>query len=107
MKCTKVVTIRQLRCGRRPPRLHLTLDFQLNSQPLAACLTRVPTIGGRAWPSFQLHDPRWEELVTLWSNSTLGMMRFWWTGSRQQQGRSVLTISALPSLHTVDPRPPE
>lgn len=32
-------------------------------------------------------------------------MCFWWTGSRQQQGRAVLTITALPDLPVLDPRP--
>ena len=33
-------------------RLHFNLDFRINSQSLAACLTPEPVIGGRAWPSF-------------------------------------------------------
>ena len=31
-------------------------------------------------------------------------MAFWWSGSRQQQGRSVLTITGLPELMTLDVR---
>ena len=34
-------------------RLHFSLDFQLNSQSLAACLTPKKSIGGRVWPNFQ------------------------------------------------------
>ncbi len=89
---------------RTATRLHLTLDFQLNSQSLAACLTRERTLGGRAWPNFQLRDERWDEAVTLWANSTPGLMSFWWAGSRQQQGRAVLTITGLPTLMVLDPR---
>ena len=33
-------------------RLHLTLDFGLSSQSLAACLTPEKTLGGRAWAKF-------------------------------------------------------
>ncbi len=33
-------------------RLHCTLDFQINSQSFAACLTPEPCIGGAAWPNF-------------------------------------------------------
>ena len=43
-----------------------------------------------------------EKLIVLWFNSTLGLMTYWWTGSRQQPGRTILTISALPSLLSVD-----
>ena len=42
--------------------------------------------------------------MALWANSTLGLMCFWWAGSRQQQGRVRLTISALPELLVLDPR---
>ena len=83
-------------------RLHFTLDFRLNSQSLAACLTKERALGGRAWPNFRLHDERWNEAVALWSNCALGLMAFWWAGSRQQQGRAVLTISKLPKV--LDPR---
>ena len=41
---------------------------------------------------------------TLWANGKLGLMAFWWAESRQQQGRSVLTISNWPDLTVLDPR---
>ena len=85
-------------------RLHFNRDFQLNSQPLAACLTPEKSLGGRAWPNFRLDDEAWEPSVVLWANSTLGLMTFWWQGSRQQQGRTLLTISRLPELLMLDPR---
>ena len=85
-------------------RLHLTLDFRLNSQSLAVCLTPEPSIGGRAWPNFRLSNAAGEEAIALWANSTLGLMSFWLTGGRQQQGRSILTISQLPELPTLDVR---
>ena len=88
---------------RTATRLHFTLDFRLNSQSLAACLTRERALGGRAWPNFRLRDERWDEAMALWSNCTLGLMAFWWAGSRQQQGRTVLTISGLPNLTVLDP----
>ncbi|MCY4151417.1 MAG: hypothetical protein OXE94_04175 [Aestuariivita sp.] len=85
-------------------RLHFSLDFQLNSQPLAACLTPAPTLGGTAWPNFVCHDPKWEVPLALWSNTTLGLIAFWWLGTNQQQGRARLTISRLPDLPVLDPR---
>ena len=86
-------------------RLHFSLDFRINSQSLAACCTPNPVVGGRAWPNFRLRDEIWENVITLWANSTLGLMCFWWAGSLQQQGRSILTITALPGLKVLDPRP--
>ena len=86
-------------------RLHLNRDFRLNSQPLAACFTDIPCIGGRAWPTFKLHDENWEKVIALWANTTLGLISFWWIGSLQQQGRSILAITRLSELMTLDPRP--
>ena len=89
---------------RTATRLHFNLDFQLNSQGLAACLTPGPTIGGRAWPNFRLANEDWDEAMALWANTTLGLMSFWWIGSRQQLGRANLTISSLTGLAVMDPR---
>ena len=89
---------------RTASRLHFNLDFRINSQPLAACVTAEPSIGGRAWPNFLCADPRWETPLVLWANTTLGLIAFWWIGSRQQQGRAILTISKLPALTVLDPR---
>lgn len=93
-----------LRVWATATRLHCNLDFQVNSQPLAACLTPEPAIGGRAWPSFILDDPAWEPLVALWLNCTLGLVNFWFLGSRQQSGRTILSLTRLAELLVPDPR---
>ena len=86
-------------------RLHFNRDFRLNSQSLAACLTPEPSIGGRAWPNFSVEgDPRREEALALWANTTLGLISFWWVAGRQQQGRAILTISGLPAFPVLDVR---
>ncbi len=95
---------RAVAAWRTATRLHFNRDFQLNSQSLAACLTPERALGGTAWPNFRLHDERWDEAMALWANSTPGLMSFWWTGSRQQQGRARITISQLPKLPVLDPR---
>ena len=84
--------------------LHFNLDFQVNSQGLTACITPEPSIGGRAWPNFLCTEPEWEIPLTLWANTTLGLIAFWWVGARQQKGRAILTISKLPELTVLDPR---
>ena len=85
-------------------RLHFNLDFQINSQSLAACITPNLSIGGRAWPNFICTNQQWETPLVLWTNTTLGLISFWWVSSRQQQGRSVFTITKLPTLTVLDPR---
>ena len=85
-------------------RLHFNLDFRINSQSLTACLTPAKAIGGRAWPNFIPEQEEWTLPLVLWSNTTLGLLAFWWVGTRQQQGRACLTITQLPRLTVLDPR---
>ena len=85
-------------------RLHFNRDFRINSQSLTACLTPTKAIGGRAWPNFIPTQDEWTLPLVLWSNTTLGLLAFWWIGSRQQQGRAILTITQLPRLTVLDPR---
>ena len=94
----------QAKWSQTASRLHFTLDFRINSQSLAACLTPEPCIGGRAWPNFKVDDEIWESLLVLWANSTLGLMLWWWQGSRQQPGRASNTLARLPELPMLDPR---
>ncbi|MDD9982383.1 MAG: hypothetical protein OXU81_13675 [Gammaproteobacteria bacterium] len=85
-------------------RLHHNVDFQINSQSLAACLTEHPCIGGRAWPNLLPRSKRYEVPLLLWSNTTLGLMAYWWCGVRQQMGRASVKITAVPDLPTLDAR---
>lgn len=89
---------------RTASRLHFNLDFQINSQSLAACVTPDKALGGRAWPNFIPEKEEWTFPLILWANTTLGLIAFWWIGARQQQGRANLTISQLPGLTVLDPR---
>ncbi|MYB34884.1 MAG: hypothetical protein F4X92_07140 [Gammaproteobacteria bacterium] len=84
--------------------LHFNRDFQINSQPLAACITPDLSIGGTAWPNYLCADSVWEKPLVLWANTTLGLIAFWWIGTRQQEGRARLSITKLPSLMVLDPR---
>ena len=92
------------RWNRTASRLHSNLDFQLNSQSLAMCLTPKRCLGGRAWPNVVPHEPPYEMPLLLWSNSTLGLILFWWHGTRQQQGRACITVTKLPEVPMLDPR---
>ncbi len=88
--------------GATASRLHYNQDFRLNSQSLGACLTPLPCIGGPAWPNLLPRNEPCERPLLLWLNTTLGLMLHWWSGSRQQQGRSRLSISAVPDLPVFD-----
>ena len=73
-------------------------DFGFSSNRLAACRADKPLLGGRAWPNFKCCDTRHEYPIVLWMNTTLGLISFWWKGTRQMHGRSSITVTQLPSL---------
>ena len=83
-------------------RAHVNRDFRFNSQPLAAAFTEQESIGGRAWPNVAFVDKRFDYAFTVWSNSTLGLLLFWWHSNRQQSGRGTITIQAVESLPVLD-----
>ena len=89
---------------RTASRLHANRDFRLNSQSLAMCLTTEKCLGGAAWPNIIPNDDRHDVPLLLWCNSTLGLLARWWKGTRQQAGRSRMTITALAELPVLDPR---
>ena len=83
-------------------RAHITLDFRMTSQPLAATLTESVCIGGTAWPNAIFADQRFDYPFLLWSNSTLGLLQFWWHSNRQQDGRGRATIRSVETLPVLD-----
>ena len=83
-------------------RAHVNRDFRLNSQPLAVAFTNWASIGGRAWPHVTFAESRFEYAFSVWGNSTLGLLSYWWTSSRQQSGRGVMTRQLVPFLPVLD-----
>lgn len=85
-------------------RLCFNSSFRMNSQQLGACLSPKPLLGGRAWRGFKCHDLRHEIPLVLWMNTTLGLISFWCLGTRQQNGRSIVTVSMLSDLAVMNPQ---
>ena len=86
-------------------RLHINRDFGTASGSIGACLTPVKSIGGRAWPSFQVDCPEpevGEKAIALWLNTTLGLIGRWWVSARQQSGRLIMNISTIPNIPVID-----
>lgn len=81
---------------------HSNRDFQFNSQSTAMQFTPRKTIGGRAWLSVQLASPDLEKALVLWSNTTFGLLLFWWHSSKQQSGRGIITKQTLQTLPVLD-----
>ncbi len=83
-------------------RIHHNADFRFNSQALAVAFTEQQTLGGASWPNIVLNQPDHEQLHTLWSNSTLGGLMYWWHSSKQQSGRGRmprLQAASMPVLN--------
>ena len=87
---------------RMASRAHLNLDFRFNSQPLGVAFTRQETMGGRAWPNAAFDEPRFDSVFTLWGNSTLGLLSFWWHSNRQVAGRGTTAKTSAESLPVLD-----
>ena len=83
-------------------RAHVNRDFRFNSQPLTAAFTDRESMGGRAWPNVRFPDSRFDYAFTLWSNSTLGLLLYWWHSNRQHSGRGTTTIRNVESLPVLD-----
>ena len=83
-------------------RCHLTVDFGLASQSIAIAFTKEPCIGGRAWPNVNFAKKSWDYAFSIWGNSTLGLLSWWWHGSRQQPGRAIISITESETLPVLD-----
>ena len=85
-------------------RSHINLDFTFGSQPLAVAFTERKSIGGRVWPNVIFNDERHDYAFAIWSNSTLGLLSYWWHSSRQQSSKASMTIRTIDSLPILDIR---
>ena len=94
---TKAVSV-----WRTASRSHLNRDFRFNSQSLSATLTERATIGGVSWPNVIFSDARLDYAFVVWSNSTLGLLAYWWHSNKQQDGRGRTTIRAAETLNVLD-----
>jgi len=81
---------------------HHSRDFRFNSQPLAVAFTERQTIGGTSWPNVRFENRYHEIAYTLWGNTTLGLLLYWWHSSRQQAGRGRMPISAIRTMPALD-----
>ena len=85
-------------------RSHISLDFGFASQPLSVAFTEMESIGGTAWPNVIFTEPRFDYAFSLWGNSTLGLLLYWWHSSRQQGGRGRITMRTMETLSILDLR---
>ena len=82
--------------------VHLCRDLRFTSQSISAAWTEERTIGGAGWPNVQLKCKEMEEAFMLWSNSSLGLIQYWYHASRQQVGRGRMPVKAIATLPYLD-----
>ncbi len=81
---------------------HYNRDLRFTSQSLCLAATAMPTLGGRAWPSIVLANPDHACALSLWCNSTLGLLSHWWMANKTQSGRGTFTITSIPTIPAID-----
>lgn len=81
---------------------HFNRDFRFNSQSTAMQYTPRKAIGGRAWLSVLLPSKEMEQALVLWSNTTLGILMYWWSASKQQSGRGSIGKNTLAHFRVFD-----
>ena len=85
-------------------RAHINSDLQFNANSLVVAMTERPCIGGRAWPSVIFARRDDEYAFSLWCNSTLGLLLYWWSSNKSQSGRGTVTVTSIPNIPTLDTR---
>ena len=85
-------------------RVHLNAEYTFGSQPLAVAFTEQTSLGGSAWPNVIFEDERFDYAFTVWGNSTLGLLSYWWHSSRQQSSKARMTIRSAETLPVLDLR---
>lgn len=81
---------------------HLNRDFRFNSQSTGMQYTPRKVIGGRAWPSIRLESEMLEKALTLWGNTSLGILAYWSHANKQQAGRGSIGVAPMRSLPVLD-----
>ena len=84
--------------------LHIAESIGLDSNPCAAAYTPTPTGGGAAWPNMRMDTDDYERATCAWFGSTLGLMCYWVDANRTQGARSRTSVTAIPSIATLDLR---
>ena len=94
----EVLRLRREKIWASRSRLHVNTDFRFNSQSLTFGLTPDPSLGGRAWPTFKMADESHEIVASLWANSTFGLLTYWWSANKAQDGRGSITTTQIQSF---------
>ncbi len=82
--------------------LHIGAECRFNSNATCAAFTHRKSVGGRAWPNFQMATPEMEKATCVWLNGTIGLVGYWIKSNRTQSGRGGTTVTAIPNIPALD-----
>ena len=82
-------------------RVHLNLECRFTSQQMIVMYTKEKALGGTQVPTIDVEE-KYEKVLTVWSNSTLGILCFWAHVPKQQLGRSKATKSGMIDMPILD-----
>ena len=104
-KCVPVATTSPYRSGNAQPRGYTSASiFRSTHKALPLVSHPKKHSAAQRGPISSPEKDEWTFPLILWANTTLGLIAFWWIGSRQQKGRARLTITQLPGLTVLNPR---
>ena len=82
--------------------LFISRNLRMTSQALAAARSDTPVMGGRAWTALLSDDHGAKAALSIWLNSTLGLMLRTAYAQTTQQGRATMQIRALAGFPVPD-----
>ena len=86
-------------------RTHFNRDLTFSSHSLAVMFTEEDALGVDSIPNITFKEKRIYDYVwTLWGNSTLGLLCYWLSCSKQQVGRGRASKPSLELMPTLDVR---
>ena len=85
-------------------RAHYNTELRFNANSLAVMFTEEKTLGIALIPNVCFTDEKYEQVWTLWGNSTFGLLTHWMHSGTQQQGRGKMSRAAFDAMPTLDVR---
>lgn len=87
--------------GKTATRIHINRLNTFPSQYLVMMYTREKSFGGESLPNVVIPE-KYEKTLTLWCNSTLGVLSYWASSGRQQLGRGIHSRTSLQNMPILD-----
>ena len=82
-------------------RVHINCTCNYTSQSLLYIYLKKKTLGSRVFPSFSV-PTQYEKALSLWGNSTLGILCFWIHSARQQMAKGNATRTSMKYMPVLD-----